>query len=752
MKKFKVKNTGLLPNSLKIISSCIRTVSTNASTVVRSAGASVAASIAASADDHRDQVSRVNPLKNYMDMKVWILLLLLCCNCSCSGSSRQVIKGENDVVWIVQLSDLHFSVHHPERASDFQESVTRTLSMLNPSLVLITGDLTDGKSKDHLTMKQNEQEWVEYQKTMENVITKSGLDRSIFYDLRGNHDNFGLPTAFDFFSNYSITAQLGRSQSVNTVTLQTSTRNVVFVSFDTTMSTGLRGPTNLFGHPTDQLLTDLNSHLSQWDSTSSTKITFGHFPLSFSAPTRSKNNLQQIFLNQSVTAYLCGHLHSRFGKNLKRRHQETDSSNLIQLNMHPKGTSKKVNDFWELEMGDWRKSRAIRLLAIDKGRVSFLDTDLKTGSKEILILPTYPLDSRYMLNKYKFESTEDTSHIRALVFSSAIIASVKVKIYDSSRHDMVVLEASMSKNDNLYTAPWNSEAFVDPSPSRYWLEIQAVDNNGVTVSTELMPFSLNGLRADLSWTWKEFFVMGCQWAELYYPIFWSFYLFVFTTLILPKIIISVSKKHYTYKYFKANKGVINGLTWVFAELDSIPFLWNLMLAYLLYLILCPWISGEVFSKGGHGDRGYMTYKGWVVNFDDLKSLEFIGFPDIMVIVIPHIYFVVLPAVVIIGALAAERAVYQDHVCSLSGKKRDDDGESRSKDHNVSGWMLRKWARGILVIFSLAVCWKHFKNCWALMKAYEMNPLVHFPFYSFSIPLLLAYAFLQGKKTITPFAC
>ncbi|KAJ0742650.1 putative transcription factor WD40-like family [Helianthus annuus] len=56
MKKSKVKNTGLLPNSLKIISSCIRTVSTNASTVVRSAGASVAASIAASADDHRDQV------------------------------------------------------------------------------------------------------------------------------------------------------------------------------------------------------------------------------------------------------------------------------------------------------------------------------------------------------------------------------------------------------------------------------------------------------------------------------------------------------------------------------------------------------------------------------------------------------------------------------------------------------------------------------------------------------------------------
>lgn len=56
MKKGKGKNSGLLPNSLKIISSCIKTVSTNASTVVRSAGASVAASISASSDDRKDQV------------------------------------------------------------------------------------------------------------------------------------------------------------------------------------------------------------------------------------------------------------------------------------------------------------------------------------------------------------------------------------------------------------------------------------------------------------------------------------------------------------------------------------------------------------------------------------------------------------------------------------------------------------------------------------------------------------------------
>ncbi|KAB1203013.1 Autophagy-related protein 18g [Morella rubra] len=61
MKKGKGKNNGLLPNSLRIISSCLKTVSTNASTVastVRSAGASVAASISSSSsEDHKDQVT-----------------------------------------------------------------------------------------------------------------------------------------------------------------------------------------------------------------------------------------------------------------------------------------------------------------------------------------------------------------------------------------------------------------------------------------------------------------------------------------------------------------------------------------------------------------------------------------------------------------------------------------------------------------------------------------------------------------------
>lgn len=74
-----------------------------------------------------------------------------------------------------------------------------------------------------LTMKLNEDEWLEYESVMQDVVKRSGLNKSIFYDLRGNHDNFGVPavgSSVDFFSKYSINAQMGRKGNVNTITVE----------------------------------------------------------------------------------------------------------------------------------------------------------------------------------------------------------------------------------------------------------------------------------------------------------------------------------------------------------------------------------------------------------------------------------------------------------------------------------------------------------------------------------------------------
>lgn len=517
---------------------------------------------------------------------------------------------------------------------------------------------------------------------------------------------------------------------------QTGERKLLFVGFDSTMSVGLRGPTNLFGHPSDQLLSDISSELSLWDTQSAkpvTKISFGHFPLSFSAPSYSGKTLKDTFLKHSLSAYLCGHLHSRFGKNLKRHHESNYpplfSQKFIQWNSHAQSSincsngAPPIEDFWEWEMGDWRKSRAMRVLAIDRDDVSFVDTDFKSGAKTTIILPTFPLDSCFMSTrlvcKYKSQAMDFSSYktIRALVFSSSPIVSVVSRIYDSSLDFIVVMEESMKKHESassrgdLYTVPWNYLAFEDPSPDRFWLQIEATDPSGRSTLTELRPFSVHGLRANLSWTWKEFLVMGCQWAALYFPILWLFYVFMFSTLIIPKALIVFSKKQCSYKKFKANKNFINGMAWVFTEFYRLPWVWFCLVAYLFYLILCPWLLGQVLTDGG--ERGYMTYKGWVIKLNMMGKFDFLGFPDIMVVVLPHLFFVVLPAFLLILVLAAESGIYQDHLLSLSGKKEDDyDGTSVLSDNERNNrfkfFFQKRWTRNILLAVSLAICWRHFQ--------------------------------------------
>ncbi|KAL9402278.1 hypothetical protein Peur_006127 [Populus x canadensis] len=610
----------------------------------------------------------------------------------------EVKGGPESIIWIVQLSDLHFSVHHPERALDFKRIVAPALKMINPSLVLITGDLTDGKSKDLLTMKQNEVEWIEYRNVMEDVARRSGLDKRIFYDLRGNHDNFGVPEIGGCLISFQIIVLMGSSEE----------KEISTVSRLSTMSAGVRGPTNLFGHPTDQLLAQIDSQLSQWDSENGkpiTKISFGHFPLSFSALSHSQKRLKDVFLKHSISAYLCGHLHTRFGKNLKRHHQSNEnflsSHEFFQLNMHQKPYESAKNcssqapplkEFWEWEMGDWRKSRAMRIMAVDRGHVSYLDIDFKSGTKKTIVLPTFPLDSRFMLTS-SFHQMYECQHmvpfsfetIRCIVFSISPIMSVVARIYDTrpgSPH--LIMETTMTKfvrdvsRGDIYAAAWNYKAFEDPSPDRFWLQIEVTDAMGRSTLSELRPFS---------------------------------------------------------------------------DLCRIPVVWFGILGYLIYLISCPWLIGQVFTDGEN--RGYMTYMGWVVkNFNNSEKHEYIGSPDIMVVVLSHFFFVVIPSILVAGALAAERGIYKEHFLSLSGKKEDDDSSQKNKrsvKYDNQGRRIAKFLfverlfRKILLVVCLAICWKHFMNCRVLIKAYEMNPLLHFPVYSLAIPLLLAYAVYKTRN-------
>ncbi|KAL5198319.1 hypothetical protein ABZP36_001831 [Zizania latifolia] len=695
------------------------------------------------------------------------------------GDLRRVVEvagGPSSVVWAVQLSDLHLSAFHPDRAADFRRHVGGALAMVNPSLVLITGDLTDAKSNDLLSSRQEKSEWIEYEEVIDEVVDLSGLNKEIFYDLRGNHDSYGVPEVggmFDFYEKHSINARLGRTGKVQSITLQNSGWKHLFVGFDSAMGIGLRSPTNIFGQPTDQLLVDLDTALSQWDNHSTTsavtKIAFGHFPISFSALTTSGGSLRDVFLKHSLSAYLCGHLHTNFGRNLKRHHRSDkhhhSSKQYYQANIHEVTSTsigsdncsistESIAEFWEWEIGDWRSAQSIRILAIDSGYVSYTDIDFIMGSRDVIIVPTFPLDARFMQRistphdvNCQANSTSHFGMVRTLVFSKYKIISVSVKVYDTcSGSHHLVLEQEMEKTSDdgargaLYTVPWNWRAYVDESPDRYWLQIEAKDVIGKKYYSQLRPFSVNGLTAKVKWTWKEFNVMGCQWGQLYYPIMWCTLAFLFSLIIIPCTLLMLYENHKLKCLNSMMAGGCSGrrllvsFKYFAAELAKMYSVWSGMLIYLLYLVFFPWFAGYAVTE--NHKKMYLYYKGWnSSNLANVSTVPYIGLPDVMVIVLPHLLFVVLPAFLIIAAIAADRAAYVTNISHMEKKDDDHYKERRYMQHVWISGCFRK----ALIFLCLPIAWKHWKHCRSIMRAYEANPFTDAPIYCFGVPVLVCLA-------------
>jgi predicted MPP superfamily phosphohydrolase len=99
------------------------------------------------------------------------------------------------LVWFMQISDLHLSVFHDQtRIKDFDYFCKEIVGLIKPNVVLATGDLTDAKASDLTGSRQYENEWKAYHK----VITENGiLTRTVWLDVRGNHDNFDVPDSSD---------------------------------------------------------------------------------------------------------------------------------------------------------------------------------------------------------------------------------------------------------------------------------------------------------------------------------------------------------------------------------------------------------------------------------------------------------------------------------------------------------------------------------------------------------------------------
>lgn len=333
-----------------------------------------------------------------------------------------------DIIWFLQVSDLHLSNRgHFDRQKDFEEFTKTYIDIFHPKAILVTGDITDGrKPNSTLDSGQQIEEWQAYSRALEKSKAK---DKTFWLDVRGNHDNFNVYNPSDPNNLYRQYSVMGKTHERNYMQIITddSGKKYSFFGVDEVQSPGLKIPFNFLGIVKDADLEELRKYKQEAkENDSQYSIWFAHYPTSsIASPNEGLRNIID-------GPYLCGHYHT--------------IGNMV-IKMH----ASQQPGFVELELGDWKYNRRIRLAAIDHQLFSMVDFRYK---KFPVALMTNPKQAQYDMPKYEpVERIHKSTHIRVIAFSNASITKILIEIDNQPSQQMTHVKGP------LYALEWDPTAY-----------------------------------------------------------------------------------------------------------------------------------------------------------------------------------------------------------------------------------------------------------------------------------------------------
>lgn len=134
----------------------------------------------------------------------FIFMFFVCIPCPVHASDPYCASYSTDnekIFWFIQTSDVHIGAKGFPGSENLEWFVSEAKNVINPSFIVVTGDLTDCTNWNDLGYPDGPhiEEWQEYW----DIVNGNGMTADFFYDLPGNHDHFG-DQIFAYYLDNSI--------------------------------------------------------------------------------------------------------------------------------------------------------------------------------------------------------------------------------------------------------------------------------------------------------------------------------------------------------------------------------------------------------------------------------------------------------------------------------------------------------------------------------------------------------------------
>jgi len=332
-------------------------------------------------------------------------------------------RDASRLFWILHLSDSHIGTEWYNEDERFAWALQDAVYIIQPDLIINTGDLCDGSINGIPATGQSEGEWSLYRQ----VVDDSGMTVDYYVDIPGNHDLYG-DAGFSFYLDWSLN---GSTFGVTTRSLALEFAFGKYFIYGCS-TPGEEGRIFVDDHEFSQAeLEDLEAELTANDD-SRLSLVFGHHP-----PNQPENSDQaREIMKAHQTIYFHGHSHV---------YDEYIYNDLLTYEVDSIGKSENNN---------------VAIIAVDNDFTAYEVTDSDDPWPFIVI--TAPGETRLKsgdLHPYAYPvgNNCEANPVRALVFDAAEVTTVTARLGDG---DEVALERDPQR-PMLWTGTFDSRGYAE---------------------------------------------------------------------------------------------------------------------------------------------------------------------------------------------------------------------------------------------------------------------------------------------------